>query len=487
MSSTMPKENVTDADILNFMFINADFFAAPLLNQEAFFEWVNQAQHKESLKQLSDDLKQVLEVNVPRDPKDGVMYTRIKYMEAIIGRPDPSAGIDEEHSSDQPCLLSGDVAPLAKFLKSNLQIYNVIKRHMENPAIVEWQFQRTVNYLNNPTVSHRCKYEVCKQFLERITTHSLPLERVIGEKRAEIERKKIQQQTAKNKIPGLNQKIGEIKEQLLDEKICVQKKLLLELTIKSLDGELFIQKFVEEDSKIQIETLGREIETLNEQLRPFKKYNYRLQEQQHRLQEQQPRPSLLGELNKDCLIYQKHLLTRLKSKNLGNFRLGFSYIGNASTDTDSLGNTMPTTITLNRDRIDYSNNKNNSDNDDDKRKLLAIINKYNKVQQLREKLFDPKVKLSLFRINNFSNEIRKPEVQALIKSHRDRAGIRFIKNVFMALSIPFTLGASLGIYYYHTGSVAFWRSRGRFLMDSLAKTVDDVPTNTSTKADHCQK
>jgi hypothetical protein len=124
-----PDENKELRIICLFMYVNAEFFAEPFLNQDKFGKW---AKAQQEMIEFSAQLHQALETSKP------VFHEQISklknYREAIIGKPVPISG----EASKQNCLLTGNLNPLFEVLKSNPMLVQAIKTHIISELFDNW-------------------------------------------------------------------------------------------------------------------------------------------------------------------------------------------------------------------------------------------------------------------------------------------------------------------------------------------------------------
>ncbi|MCW8407873.1 hypothetical protein OQJ13_02680 [Legionella sp. PATHC035] len=114
--------------VLYFMYTHADFFAAPFLGNN-FSQW---ARTQIGMKKFSAQLHQALETSKPVALGDIDLIK--EYRIAIVGAPVRRTG----DFSMKNCLLAGNLAPLFKVLKSNPNLVQAIKSHMDSEFFDNW-------------------------------------------------------------------------------------------------------------------------------------------------------------------------------------------------------------------------------------------------------------------------------------------------------------------------------------------------------------
>lgn len=108
---------------------------------------------------------------------------------------------------------------------------------------------------------------------------------------------------------------------------------------------------------------------------------------------------------------------------------------------------------------------NKSDNTEES-DLAKIAEKYNTVQKLRSILYTEEAS-----IDAFKDALKDKKIVDVINKHRDGSFTLFVKNIFFVLS-TFALGSGLALSYAYKNGIAFWKSNGRILTDSLQDVVD---------------
>lgn len=98
--------------------------------------------------------------------------------------------------------------------------------------------------------------------------------------------------------------------------------------------------------------------------------------------------------------------------------------------------------------------------------LECLIQKYNLVQSLREKLYE-KNKYPNEQIQNFSDELNKPSNQELLNHNRDSMGMMFLKGLGVLL-----LGFSFIFSAAKNGTAAFWKPKSEVFADKLHDRID---------------
>ncbi|MCW8385335.1 hypothetical protein OQJ15_03330 [Fluoribacter dumoffii] len=115
--------------IICFMYINADFFAAPFLNNKMFSSW---ARTYPGMKEFSNQLHEALGTSNP------VAINEVDWLKAfriaIVG----SSILKTGEFSKMNCLLTGNSEPLFNILKSNPNLASVIKNHMNCDFFENW-------------------------------------------------------------------------------------------------------------------------------------------------------------------------------------------------------------------------------------------------------------------------------------------------------------------------------------------------------------
>ncbi|MEM1243518.1 MAG: hypothetical protein AAGG80_01720 [Pseudomonadota bacterium] len=137
----MPKLNIQASRVqtaLTTMYVNQEFFAAPLLpDPDSGFQKFAK-NNATALTEFSNDLHTCLDVTTPTIPDQKTIgenrHLFHKYYAAILG---PLNWETHKHDS-KDCLLSNNLQPLKKLLEQNPAIVDVILKHRYNPIIECW-------------------------------------------------------------------------------------------------------------------------------------------------------------------------------------------------------------------------------------------------------------------------------------------------------------------------------------------------------------
>ncbi|KTD03475.1 hypothetical protein [Fluoribacter gormanii] len=115
--------------IICFMYVNADFFAAPFLNRDKFSSWVGQ---KEDVIKFSTQLHEALETSKPISINNIDLLKAFRV--AIVG----ASVLKTGEFSKRNCLLTGYSTPLLRVLMAIPRLASTIKSHMNSNLFDNW-------------------------------------------------------------------------------------------------------------------------------------------------------------------------------------------------------------------------------------------------------------------------------------------------------------------------------------------------------------
>lgn len=411
----MPNENGVDIDILQHFMMINADFFAALLFNQSDF---SQWGNLPENKPNFDKISNTL-TNAFLDDNQTPDNSKIcLYAGAIIGRPDFSqtAVIEFDPKSSAPCLLTGDTKPLRDLLQSNIKLCDAIKINMNNPLIGTWYKKKATREQNERRLGIITP--------SAINNYCEELKISIQKKSGQLTLLESQTQFKRNR----------------------RHLRLLNESINTCENNNQREKHISEKNQFRakLKALPSVKEKLTGEITIYRKYFGFLQQK-----------LTLSKLNEQCKIYEGHLEKEMAKKGFYFVEDNGTYILEKNNDNNDLFH----------DELSYD-------------QLNPIKRKYCIVQGLKNTLYQSDLS-DQERITQFENKLKQLETQRLLKSHRDHAGIRFLKNVFMILSTPLTLGANLGIYYYKKGTVAFWKSDSRVLADSLNETINKNKNRSS--------
>jgi len=164
----------------------------------------------------------------------------------------------------------------------------------------------------------------------------------------------------------------------------------------------------------------------------------------------------LEQLQKLCIDYQTRLFKEWNS-------IEPPYLSSKDQPFDLKNLNKPDSLPMS---LDYLWSSPESDNED----IKAIAAKYNRVQELRS-LLETDTGTAYEKMQIFKAALNDTDTQTLINKHRDGGFTLFLKNAFFILTTPLA-GMGLILAYTSKNSLAFWKSHGQILTETLRDTLD---------------
>jgi hypothetical protein len=129
--------------LARFMYLHAQFFAAPLLKTDEFNKWAKQ---QRGMVKFSSELHEALETS--KEIANGDIDLFSNYRKAIVGNPTITGYPDLKS-----CLLSGNLSAILTVLNNNEKLAQTIKKNMDKKFFEEWYVdkkdQSRMKILNN--------------------------------------------------------------------------------------------------------------------------------------------------------------------------------------------------------------------------------------------------------------------------------------------------------------------------------------------------